>query len=216
MARALPRNPRAANVLESRAWSDLSIWRGLDDTALVELMIGIDDPRTDDVRALLAAHLRFANEHSPPEDVHALDVAGLLDPDVSFFSARLDGRLVGIGALKELDPNHGELKSMHTAQSDRGRGVGRAMVEHLLAVARDRGYGRVSLETGSMQAFAPAHALYASFGFVPCEPFAAYTDSPNSLCMTLLLVQRRRPSPQETQETHETQEMGTRTVSSAE
>jgi putative acetyltransferase len=149
--------------------------------------ISLDDPRAPDVRALLERHLTFANEHSPPEDVHALDVDGLLGPDISFFSYRVDGELLGVGAIKRLDFEHAELKSMHTAQAARGQGIGNAMVGHLLAVARDRGVRRVSIETGTMAAFAPARALYARAGFEPCEPFGSYTCSPNSVCMTLWL-----------------------------
>jgi putative acetyltransferase len=149
--------------------------------------IDVDDPRADDVRALLARHLAFAHEHSPPEDVHALDLSGLLDPTVTFYSARRGPELVGIGALKELDDGHGELKSMHTKAAERGRGVGGAMVGHLLAEARLRGYRRVSLETGAMDAFAAARSLYARAGFTPCGPFGDYAPSPNSTFMTLSL-----------------------------
>jgi putative acetyltransferase len=153
------------------------------------LLIEADDPARPDVRALLETHLRFARSQSPPEDVHALDADGLREPGLSFFSARRpDGPLAGVGALKELDPHHGEIKSMHTAQELRGQGVARAMLEHLLAVARERGYERVSLETGTMESFLPARALYASAGFERCEPFAAYVPSPNSVCMTLWLA----------------------------
>ncbi|HVU72752.1 MAG TPA: GNAT family N-acetyltransferase [Mycobacteriales bacterium] len=151
--------------------------------------IAADDPRTPDVVALLERHLAFANEHSPPEDVHALDVGALLDPAITFCSARDGaGTLLGVGALKELDLTHGELKSMHTAAAARGRGVGRAMAKHLLRLARERGYERVSLETGTMAAFAPARTLYASLGFTVCPPFADYVESPNSVCMTLALL----------------------------
>jgi putative acetyltransferase len=146
-----------------------------------------DDPDAADVRALLAAHLAFADAHSPPQDVHALDVAGLLAARVSFFSIRAAGSLLGVGALRQLDPRHAEIKSMHTAAAARGRGVGRAMVEHLIGLARDRGCHQISLETGSMAAFAPARALYLAVGFQDCEPFADYRTSPNSICMTLLL-----------------------------
>jgi putative acetyltransferase len=146
--------------------------------------ISPDDPRAPDVRDLLERHLSFANEHSPPEDVHALDVDGLLDPEVSFFSFRVDGDLLAVGALKRLDEHHAELKSMHTAEVARGRGIGRAMVNHLISVARARGMQRVSIETGTMAAFAPARSLYAHAGFEPCEPFGTYTPSPNSICMT--------------------------------
>jgi putative acetyltransferase len=152
-----------------------------------EFDIGIDDPRAADVQLLLATHLAFADEHSPPEDVHALDVTGLLAHDVSFFSLRVQGQLLAVGALKQLDPMHAEIKSMHTAEAARARGVGRAMLEHLLAVAHARGCRRVSLETGSMAAFAAARALYLSVGFTPCEPFAQYEPSRNSEWMTLEL-----------------------------
>jgi putative acetyltransferase len=151
------------------------------------LVIAVHDPRAADVRALLERHLAFANEHSPPENVHALDVDGLTRAEITFFGARRAGELLGVGALKQLDPGHGELKSMHTAATARGQGVGRAIVTHLLAEARRRGYRRVSLETGTMEAFAPARSLYAGFGFEPCEPFGDYPDSPLSACMTLPL-----------------------------
>jgi putative acetyltransferase len=149
--------------------------------------IATDDPRADDVRALLERHLAYASANSAPEDVHALDLDALLDPSVTFFSFRLDGELLGVAALKRLDGEHAEIKSMHTAQAARGRGVGRALVDHLVAVARERGYRRVSLETGAGPAFAPARALYASAGFTPCGPFAEYAASPNSAYLTLAL-----------------------------
>ncbi len=148
--------------------------------------ISLDDPRAPDVRALLAVHLEFARAPTPPEDAHALDVDGLLDPAVTFFSYRAEGGgLLAVGALKRLDPDHAEIKSMHTAEVARGRGLGRLMLDHLIAVARERGYRRVSLETGSMAEFAPARSLYASAGFELCEPFGDYRDSPNSTYMTL-------------------------------
>jgi putative acetyltransferase len=154
---------------------------------VAEFEIAIDDPRAEDVRALLQRHLAFANSHSPPEDVHALEVDGLLDPAITFFSVRVNGELLGIGALKQLDDHRGELKSMHVAEAARGRGVGRAMLDHLLGVARHRGLHQVSLETGSMAAFAPARSLYAGAGFRPSEPFGAYDASRNSSFMTLWL-----------------------------
>jgi putative acetyltransferase len=153
----------------------------------MEGVIAVDDPEAGDVRALLAAHLAFANQHSPPEDVHALDVEALLDPAVTFFGYRRAGRLLAIGALRRMDAEHAEVKSMHTASEARGQGVGRAMLAHLIAEARARGYRRLSLETGTMAAFEAARALYASAGFVPCGPFGSYFHSPNSACMTLSL-----------------------------
>jgi putative acetyltransferase len=149
--------------------------------------ISTDDPRAADVRELLESHLALMNSITPPEDVHALDLDGLLDPSITFVSFRRDGELLGIGALKQLDDQHGEVKSMHTTRAARGGGVGRAIVEHLLGLARKRGLSRVSLETGSMEEFAPARSLYASVGFTPCGPFADYRPSPNSNFMTLSL-----------------------------
>jgi putative acetyltransferase len=150
--------------------------------------IAIDDPRAADVRSLLAVHLTFARSQTPPEDAHAMDVDGLLGPAVTFFSYRAGGTLLAVGALKELDPQHAEIKSMHTAEAARGRGLGRKMLEHLIAVARERGYLRLSLETGSMESFAPARSLYARAGFEPCAPFGDYRHSPNSTYMTLRLA----------------------------
>jgi putative acetyltransferase len=147
-------------------------------------VIAVDDPRRDDVRALLERHLAFAKAVTPPEDVHALELDGLLDPSVTFFSLRADGRLLGVGAIKQIDADHVEVKSMHTAEEARRRGVGRAIVDHLLAVAAERGASRVSLETGAMDAFEPARSLYASAGFEPCGPFGDYAASPNSAFMT--------------------------------
>jgi putative acetyltransferase len=149
--------------------------------------ISVDDPRAGDVRELLERHLAFAHANTPPEDIHALGIDGLLEPAVTFFSFRRDGELLGVGALKQLDRHHAELKSMHTAQAARGRGIGRAMLGHLIGVARDRGCRRVSLETGSMDAFAPARSLYASAGFRPCGPFGDYPPGRNNTFMTLSL-----------------------------
>jgi putative acetyltransferase len=145
------------------------------------------DPGSPAARVLIERHLAFARASSPPEDVHALDLEELRDADVTFFGIRDEDQLVCMGALKQLDDGHGEIKSMHTAEGLRGRGVGGAMLDHLLTVARARGYGRVSLETGTMAAFAAARRMYAAAGFVVCEPFADYPVSANSVCMTLEL-----------------------------
>jgi putative acetyltransferase len=154
---------------------------------VVDGEISIDDPGAPDVRRLLATHLAFARAQTPPEDAHAMDVDGLLDPAVAFFSLRRDGALLAVAALKRLDRDHAEVKSMHTVEAERGRGLGRRMIEHLIAVAREAGYRRLSLETGSMASFAPARTLYAGVGFQPCEPFGDYRASPNSTFMTLRL-----------------------------
>ena len=145
------------------------------------------DPTRPDVAALLATHLAFAREVTPPDDVHALDARGLMEPDVSLFEARENETLVAVGALRHLDPSHVEIKSMHTAAAFRGRGAGRAMLEHLVATARSRAYRRVSLETGTMPAFDAARSLYASHGFDTCEPFGQYQAKANNVCMTLNL-----------------------------
>jgi putative acetyltransferase len=155
---------------------------------MLEGEITVTDPRAGDVRALLERHLELMHAQTPPEDVHALDVAGLLDPAVTFLGYRRDGTLLGVGAIKQLDEQHGELKSMHTAAEVRGRGIGRAMLDHLIALGRARDYGRLSLETGSTAGFEPARALYASAGFVPCGPFGEYQASASSVFMTLVLI----------------------------
>jgi putative acetyltransferase len=147
-------------------------------------VIAPDDPRAPDVRALLERHLEFARDTTPAAGVHALDVSGLLDPDVTLFSYRRDGEVLAVGAIRMLSTDHAELKSMHTAEAARRQGIGRAMVEHLVGVARTRGVRRVSLETGNMDAFAPARALYEEAGFEPCMPFGDYVGSPTSACMS--------------------------------
>lgn len=149
--------------------------------------ISVDDPRADDVRELFAEHLSFCREETSPEDVHALDISDLLDPAVTFFGYRVGGKLVGVGALKAIDAEHAEVKSMHTERSARRLGAGSAILAHIISVARQRGFRRLSLETGSMEAFAPARALYEKAGFVPSGPFAYYPDSPNSTYMTMAL-----------------------------
>lgn len=152
-----------------------------------EIELRVDDLRGEAVQALLREHLASMRSISPPESVHALDLDGLRAPNITFWSAWRGDRLVGSGALKELDPDHGEIKSMRTAAECRRQGVGAVVLRHLLAEARRRGYRRVSLETGSQAAFAPARALYARFGFAVCGPFGDYRDDPNSAFFTLLL-----------------------------
>ena len=131
-----------------------------------------------DVRELLAFHFEQMRSTSPPEACHVLPADGLRDPAVTFWSVREAGQLLGVGALKELAPDHGEVKSMRTAPSALGRGVGRALLHHIVAEARRRGYSRLSLETGSTEPFAAALRLYESEGFVPCGPFGGYRDTP--------------------------------------
>ena len=127
------------------------------------------------------------HELSPPESVHALDVSKLKVPEITFWTVREASMLLGCGALKELDSEHGEIKSMRTAVAFRGRGAGRAVLAHMITEARKRGYRRLSLETGSQEAFIPARRLYESFGFSYCEAFEEYQADPNSVFMTLQL-----------------------------
>jgi len=151
------------------------------------VLIRVDDLRGLEIRALLEEHLRSMHELSPPESVHALDLAALRRPEITFWTAWSDGALVGCGALKELGHAHGEVKSMRTAMAHRRSGVGRVMLEHIVAEARVRAHTRLSLETGSMDAFLPARRLYESFGFGYCAPFADYVEDPHSVFMTRAL-----------------------------
>jgi putative acetyltransferase len=153
----------------------------------MELQIRKDDLSGSEIAALLRDHLDHAARHSPPESIHALDLDRLRSPEITFWSAWSGETLVGCGALKELAPGHGEIKSMHTAREYRGRGVAARLLEHILGEAKGRSYRRVSLETGTMDGFAPARALYGRFGFRVCPPFAQYREDPNSVCMTLEL-----------------------------
>jgi putative acetyltransferase len=148
------------------------------------VQIQIDDLSGPEIAALLAEHLAGMRSLSPPESVHALPLEGLRQPDVTFWSVWKNSELLGCGALKELDPRHGEIKSMRTASGHRRKGVARAMLEHILGEAQRRGYRRLSLETGAQPGFEPARQLYASAGFVACGPFAQYTNDPNSVFLT--------------------------------
>jgi putative acetyltransferase len=154
---------------------------------LAHLQIAVDDPSKTDIRALLETHRRFAFSQTPPEHSFALDADGLLDPAITVFSARSHGTLLAIGALKRLGRHDAEIKSMHTAEAARGRGIGRALLAGLLKTARDGGFRRVSLETGTTAAYAPARALYEGAGFVPCGPFGGYLPSEHNFFMTLEL-----------------------------
>ena len=149
--------------------------------------IRVDDLTGREIAALLAEHLRSMYEQSPPESVHALGIERLRQSDITMWSAWENGELLGCAALKELDPHHGEVKSMRTATRHLRKGVAAALLRHILAVAKRRSYRRLSLETGSQPTFAPARNLYAQFGFEPCGPFADYSDDPNSVYMTRTL-----------------------------
>lgn len=143
-----------------------------------------DDLTGTAIVALLQLHLDEMHQWSPPESVHAMPVERLRQSDVTFYAAWDGATLAGCGALKHLGDTHGELKSMRATPEYRGRGVGRAMLVHLLAEATTRGYSRVSLETGRPEAFAPARGLYQAHGFAECPPFADYAADDFSICMT--------------------------------
>jgi len=152
------------------------------------MVIRLDDLTGPEVHALLEEHLRGMHEISPPESVHALDLEALRRPEITFWTIWERAELLGCGALKELDPTHGEIKSMRTATAHRRKGAARAMLEHIVGEARSRSYTRLSLETGSQPEFAPARSLYGAFGFSYCGPFADYREDPNSVFMTCLLA----------------------------
>lgn len=153
------------------------------------MQIDVESLEEEDVIALLEAHMADMQATSPAESRHALDVVGLKAPDITFFSARRDGELLGCAAIKALGDGQAELKSMRTAPNARHQGVAAALLTHMLEIACERGYRTVSLETGSMAFFEPARRLYTKFGFIPCEPFGSYTLDPNSCFMTLSLYQ---------------------------
>ena len=151
------------------------------------MQIIVDDLTSPQVAALLQEHLQSAAQHSPPESVHALNLDGLRQPDITVWSAWEGDDLVGCGALKELDARHGEIKSMRVASNHLRKGYASHILQHILDEASRRSYEVVSLETGSMEAFAPARKLYARFGFQECGPFGQYVEDPYSTFMTLEL-----------------------------
>ncbi len=151
------------------------------------MKIEIDNLSRPEIHALLNEHLQNMYALSPPESVHALDLHRLRSPEITFWSAWEGSLLLGCGALKELDRKHGEVKSMRTPSALRRRGAGRAILVHIIEVAKSRAYERLSLETGSMAAFKPAQQLYESFGFRYCGPFGEYAEDPNSVFMSLRL-----------------------------
>ena len=148
------------------------------------MKIEIDDLTRPEIHKLLQDHLQSVALHSPPESIHALNLEALRQPEITVWAVREDGELLGCGALKELDPRHGEIKSMKTSSRHLRKGVATKLLKHILEEAKRRGYSRLSLETGSMEAFTPARQLYAKFGFRYCEPFADYVLDPYSVFMT--------------------------------
>lgn len=148
------------------------------------MIIKIDDLKGPEIYELLQEHLRSVALHSPPESIHALDIEALRQPDITFWTVWESDELLGCGALKELDSEHAEIKSMRTSSLHLRKGVAKHLLLHIFEEAKRRGYHRLSLETGSMEAFEPARKLYAGCGFTYCEPFADYIEDPFSVFMT--------------------------------
>lgn len=140
-----------------------------------------------DVIELLRLHLESVRENPTPGGAHVLDRAGLKRPGITFWSARRDGVLIGCSAIRELDPIHGEIKSMRTAPNQLRRGAGAALLSHMLGIARSRGYRRLSLETAATPEFEAAQALYRQLGFSYCDAFGDYRPDPLSRFMTRVL-----------------------------
>jgi putative acetyltransferase len=146
--------------------------------------IQVDDLSGSKIAELLRAHLQNLSALSPPCSMHALDIDALRRPEITFWSVWEGEELMGCGALKELDPQHAEIKSMRTAAAYLRKGVASAMLEHIISEAKRRNYRRLSLETGAGAPFEPARRLYAKFGFKPCGAFVGYVEDPNSVFMT--------------------------------
>ncbi len=149
--------------------------------------IRVDDLRGAEIARLLEQHLQDMRRVSPPESVHALDLDRLRVPEITFWTVWAGNALAGCGAIKELAPDHGEIKSMRTAPEFRNQGVASLMLNHIIQEAKKRQYTRLSLETGSMAFFEPARRLYQKYGFAPCGPFSSYQEDPNSVFMTMQL-----------------------------
>lgn len=146
--------------------------------------IKIDDLCGSEIVEFLEEHIREMKSVSPPESKHALDLEGLRKPEITFWTVWDEGCLIGCGAIKKLDADHAEIKSMRTCVSYRGKGVASMLLQHILKEAKLQGYQRISLETGSMPFFVPARNLYAKYGFKHCAPFSTYKEDPNSIFMT--------------------------------
>ena len=153
----------------------------------MHVVITVEESLTDELAQVLKAHWLFCTSSTPIEHVYALDASKLFTPDITVFGARIDGELAGVGAMRKLDGEHAELKSMHTLAKSRGLGVGKAMVAHIEDFARSSGIKRMSLETGTNEAFKPARELYKSLGYRSCEAFGEYVLSGDNMCMTKLI-----------------------------
>jgi putative acetyltransferase len=152
------------------------------------MLLSVDDLTSPEIAAFLGEYIDDMRAVSPPESKHALDLDGLRKPEITFWTIWSDGRFAGCCALKQLGMTHGEVKSMRVARDQRGKGIGSALVVHIIAEARARRYERLSLETGAVAFFEPARRLYRRHGFDECGPFASYKPDPNSVFMTLKIL----------------------------
>jgi len=152
------------------------------------MKIKLDDLQSPQVQALLSVHLNNAAQLSPADSVFALDLSSLCQADITFWTAWQGNIVIGFGAIKELDKNHGEIKSMHTLAEFRGKGVASQILSHLIDESKTRNYQKISLETGTVAEYKAAHKLYQKFGFIKCQAFANYEESENSIFMTLQLI----------------------------
>ena len=150
----------------------------------MEFAIKVDDLSKHEIAAFLEEHIQEMKSVSPPESKHALDLKGLRKPEITFWTVWDGTVLIGCGAIKELDVKHAEVKSMRTAASYRGKGIASKLLQHIIDESQQRGYQRLSLETGSMAYFEPARSLYKKFGFAVCSPFSTYREDVNSVFMT--------------------------------
>ena len=155
---------------------------------MVHIVITTEKSLTDELGQVLQAHWLFCISSTPIEHVYALDPSELFTPDITVFGARIDGELVGVGAMRKLDADHAELKSMHTLAKSRGLGIGKAIVMHIEDFAISQGIKRLSLETGTNEAFRPARELYKSLGYNECEAFGEYILSDDNICMSKLII----------------------------
>ena len=153
----------------------------------MEIVIRTEKSLTDELAQVLQAHWLFCTSSTPIEHVYALNASKLFSPEITVFGARINGELIGVGAMRKLDVDHAELKSMHTLAKSRGLGVGKAIVAHIEDFARSSGIERISLETGTSEAFKPARELYNSLGYESCDAFGDYVLSEDNMCMTKLI-----------------------------
>jgi putative acetyltransferase len=153
-------------------------------------VIKLDDLLGEEIVELLEEHLDDMRATSPPDSIHALDLTRLKNPSIKFWTIWQGKTLAGCGAIKKLDSTHGEIKSMRTANNFQKNGIGSALLIHLINEAKFMGYQKLSLETGTMDFFKPAHRLYTKYGFTDCEPFGDYGEDPYSKFMVLNLVNK--------------------------